>query len=177
MKYEDYIQSDEWHAQREKVIERFSGKCALCGKKFIKNMHVHHRTYLNKFGSEKELEDLTLLCKVCHRIFHDNFIYNSKTHNFIVGKKKKSIPRKRKISKKSIKNIKLLSNKEIKEFIDNNSSVKKCSLKFRYEKDFISKYREYQFFCKHGKRRPKRKDGIFENHHLGPLSRAFTYIN
>jgi len=91
MKYEEYIQSEEWHKQREKVIRRFKGRCATCGKKFIKNLHIHHRTYYYDYGTEQELNNLTLLCKDCHDLFHEFHEYCQETHFFIrIGTRKKT---------------------------------------------------------------------------------------
>lgn len=50
------------------VYKKFDHKCALCES--TTKTQVHHRTYARR-GNE-DLEDLTLLCRDCHRIFHEN---------------------------------------------------------------------------------------------------------
>jgi len=55
------------------VVSQRGGKCELCGKK--KNLHVHHTTYENHGLEHIHLNDLMVLCKICHAKFHDKF-YN-----------------------------------------------------------------------------------------------------
>jgi len=63
--YYEYIQSDEW-AEKSKAIRSSILKCQLCGA--ATDLQVHHNSYKN-LGNEPP-EDLIVLCKSCHFIFH-----------------------------------------------------------------------------------------------------------
>lgn len=66
--YQEYLQTRHWKAFRRKVIGRKGRKkCTNCRSK--KHIHVHHMTYEN-VGFEK-LDDVTILCSVCHKLHHD----------------------------------------------------------------------------------------------------------
>lgn len=64
--YHAYLQSDKWGTKRQLALERAYHRCQLCNSP--DNLHVHHRTY-ERLGNEKP-EDLTVLCKDCHEMFH-----------------------------------------------------------------------------------------------------------
>jgi len=66
--YEDYLNSPEWKTIREKALERAGRRCQACNSRGP--LDVHHRTY-EHIGRE-ELDDLTVLCRKCHGIFHGN---------------------------------------------------------------------------------------------------------
>ena len=68
MKYEEYLQSPEWQNKREWALKWAGDACQVCNS--IYNLHVHHRTYDN-LGAELP-GDLTVLCKNCHTLFHQN---------------------------------------------------------------------------------------------------------
>jgi len=65
-KYTLYLRSDEWKHKVLLCKNRFKYRCAICNSE--DNLHVHHRTYDNVF--DELLEDLTLLCGDCHKLFH-----------------------------------------------------------------------------------------------------------
>jgi 5-methylcytosine-specific restriction endonuclease McrA len=65
--YADYLKSQHWLQRRMSAMVR-PGACQVCGSP--KDLDVHHNTYAN-LGREKE-EDLTVLCRDCHRLFHEN---------------------------------------------------------------------------------------------------------
>jgi len=67
--YNDYLQTDYWKDLRQLALER-DGNCKLCNDDII--LQAHHRSYKNKWGKEKELNDLVILCKRCHELFHNN---------------------------------------------------------------------------------------------------------
>lgn len=69
MTYSEYLQTEEWKAQRTRSLERFNNRCALCNNE--NRLHVHHRTYKNR-GAERDT-DLTTLCSACHELFHTNY--------------------------------------------------------------------------------------------------------
>lgn len=68
IKYEQYLLSDQWKHKSLLCKERFNYRCAICNSKT--GLHVHHRTYENVF--DEKIEDLTLLCMDCHKLFHQN---------------------------------------------------------------------------------------------------------
>jgi 5-methylcytosine-specific restriction endonuclease McrA len=67
--YNDFLKTIYWHIVRDYVVSQRGGKCELCGK--MKNLHVHHKTYENHGMEHANLNDLMVLCKVCHAKFHD----------------------------------------------------------------------------------------------------------
>ena len=66
--YEDYLQSPEWKATREKVLRRKGRVCEICGS--TENIQVHHISY--------DEEEFAVLCDKCHKALHEvlNGIYN-----------------------------------------------------------------------------------------------------
>jgi hypothetical protein len=64
--YDAYLASEQWQQLRAKALERDGHACRVCNSPT--NLHVHHRTYL-RFGNEL-VDDLTVLCKRCHKLFH-----------------------------------------------------------------------------------------------------------
>lgn len=69
--YYQYIQSEEWRLKKEKFkASRLwrDGRCYVCCNKGIE-VHIHHITYEN-LGNEK-LNDLRILCAVCHAAVHE----------------------------------------------------------------------------------------------------------
>jgi hypothetical protein len=66
-KYHEYLLSEKWSNLRKKKIKEAGGRCQLCNKSGLLN--IHHRTYDNVFN--ERLEDLIALCKKCHEKFHD----------------------------------------------------------------------------------------------------------
>lgn len=65
-RYKLYLQSKHWKATREFIINKYDGKCELCGKE--KGINIHHLTY-ERLGEETE-NDLMCLCKKCHEVLH-----------------------------------------------------------------------------------------------------------
>lgn len=68
MPYYKYLQTEHWRVLREHKLLTVDNRCQLCYNEW--NLQVHHRTY-ERLGNEK-LEDLTVLCKECHELFHKN---------------------------------------------------------------------------------------------------------
>lgn len=75
--YDTYINSDRWHRKRDAVLAKIKS-CALCN---CTPKHIHHRTYRN-LGNETINDDIIPLCRNCHKLFHDNHIYDKKSHTF-----------------------------------------------------------------------------------------------
>ena len=68
--YKEYMNSDEWAAIRQKVMDRARDRsltqdpvCERCGR--IRALQVHHLHY-NTFRQET-LDDLLAVCDVCHK--------------------------------------------------------------------------------------------------------------
>ena len=65
--YQDYLRTDHWKELRKKVKQR-DVSCRICNS--LKRLNVHHRCYESKGDAIKEINDLVLLCKDCHELFH-----------------------------------------------------------------------------------------------------------
>ncbi len=64
--YEEYLKTDHWQTLRSQALSHAGYRCQVCN--FPDRLHVHHRTYARR-GCER-LEDLTVLCDGCHKLFH-----------------------------------------------------------------------------------------------------------
>lgn len=64
--YRLYLDSHEWRNLRGMALERADGRCQVCNSP--RNLHAHHRTY-SRLGIER-VEDITVLCRRCHQVFH-----------------------------------------------------------------------------------------------------------
>ena len=71
MPYNDFLKTIYWNIVRNYVVDQSDGKCGICGKK--KRLHVHHKTYKNHGLEHANLDDLMVLCEICHAKFHDKF--------------------------------------------------------------------------------------------------------
>jgi hypothetical protein len=67
--YQEYLQTEHWAKARKTALERADFKCRVCNVGDTE-LHVHHRTY-QRLGRERE-EDLIVLCKECHSLFHEH---------------------------------------------------------------------------------------------------------
>lgn len=66
MPYSAYLQTPEWQARRAEALERARHRCQVCNSGGL--LDVHHRTYERR--GEERPEDLTVLCRRCHYLFH-----------------------------------------------------------------------------------------------------------
>ena len=66
--YKEYIQSDGWKVRRLRALALAENRCQVCNSPNAPQ--VHHRTY-ERLGHERDA-DLIVLCRDCHRLFHDN---------------------------------------------------------------------------------------------------------
>lgn len=64
---EVYLRSDHWRETRLGALERAEHRCQVCNS--AKFLNVHHRTY-ERVGEERPA-DLTVLCRMCHKLFHE----------------------------------------------------------------------------------------------------------
>jgi hypothetical protein len=67
MPYHEYLRTPEWRRARAAAILRAGGSCSL-DVTHTNGLEVHHRTY-ERLGEELA-SDLTVLCRACHRIHH-----------------------------------------------------------------------------------------------------------
>lgn len=65
-RYAAYLQTEEWHALREHILELYDWKCADCGDDATE---VHHLTYERVFHELPS--DLVPLCRWHHKVRHD----------------------------------------------------------------------------------------------------------
>lgn len=67
--YAEYFRSPHWRATRQRMLERSSGFCQRCNRRFrLTALDVHHRNY-RCLGAERE-RDLEVLCRECHTAEH-----------------------------------------------------------------------------------------------------------
>jgi len=64
--YAKYLASKHWKEVRDRALSFAEYRCQVCNSD--KSLDVHHRTYEN-IGREP-IQDLTVLCKECHALFH-----------------------------------------------------------------------------------------------------------
>ncbi len=67
--YKEYMQTEHWRDTREAAICRAHDRCQVCGDTEGK-LNAHHNTYVNLW--DEQPEDLVVLCRECHVIFHGN---------------------------------------------------------------------------------------------------------
>lgn len=79
-RYTRYIASKEFKEIKNIVLERDKYTCACCSwniseydpdkKSNKRTLQVHHRTYEHLYDEKNHLEDLIVICSVCHRAIH-----------------------------------------------------------------------------------------------------------
>jgi len=69
MPYDLYLKTKHWKAFRLKALHQLGRKCMMCDTDETKILHVHHLTYKN-LGHES-MEDVIILCPVCHKAIHN----------------------------------------------------------------------------------------------------------
>ena len=72
--YKAYIRSKEWKHITEIVRERDNYHCMCCGRTEDDGakLSVHHNSYKHLYDELNHLDDLTLICTVCHLAVHRN---------------------------------------------------------------------------------------------------------
>lgn len=69
--YRKYIDSPQWKQKAIEAKRRAGWRCQVCNAPESSTLlNAHHRTY-DRLGDERQ-EDITVLCKDCHKLFHDN---------------------------------------------------------------------------------------------------------
>ena len=66
--YHEYINSYQWREKATMAKENAGQRCQVCNGD--DRLEAHHRTY-ERLGFE-EKGDITVLCRDCHQVFHDN---------------------------------------------------------------------------------------------------------
>lgn len=64
----DYLLTPEWKAKRRQALKFQGNHCQVC--RSTNGLNVHHNTY-ERVG-EESMDDLAVLCRSCHRIYHAN---------------------------------------------------------------------------------------------------------
>lgn len=68
MPYEQYLQTPQWRARRNRALSQARHRCHRCGAN--RRLQVHHLTY-ERLGAELD-SDLEVLCRGCHLGEHAN---------------------------------------------------------------------------------------------------------
>lgn len=66
--YQEYMDSQEWQVKRRIALWRAQFRCQICNSS--EHLAAHHRSY-DMLYLPQEIEDLTILCKRCHSLYHD----------------------------------------------------------------------------------------------------------
>ena len=76
----EFYKSDLWQERKVQLFEKYGRMCEICNSKVI--VQVHHNNYKARLGHERD-EDLTVLCRKCHDLFHSKSRVNdpSKHHS------------------------------------------------------------------------------------------------
>ncbi len=84
--YSEKLRKPAWQKKRLSVLERDKFTCILCGDDETE-LHVHHKKYTGE-PEDAPLEDLTTLCKFCHK-----FTEEAKSNSWeIMGRMKFILP-------------------------------------------------------------------------------------
>lgn len=65
---QSFYMSHEWKNVCSKVYKRDNAKCVRCGS--TKDLHIHHIESFSNKEKRSSLDNLVLLCKVCHHFVH-----------------------------------------------------------------------------------------------------------
>lgn len=71
----EYMQSDKWRALKFSRLMIAQYKCESCGS--FNNLNLHHVTYERL--TQEALEDVAILCEVCHTKLHNILGYDRAT--------------------------------------------------------------------------------------------------
>lgn len=67
--YKDFLKSKYWLKIRQIVLKKAHYKCLICKGK--QDLQVHHNSYKHHFAEHKHLNDLDILCRNCHKEYHE----------------------------------------------------------------------------------------------------------
>lgn len=68
--YTLFLNSEYWKYVRSLKLAQAHDKCQVCGCHY--NLIVHHNSYEHHKSEHEHLEDLVVLCKNCHNLFHNH---------------------------------------------------------------------------------------------------------
>jgi hypothetical protein len=103
MKYSEQLKDKRWQRKREKILLRDNHACTKCGD--THNLNVHHLYYVQgSLAWEYPHNALIVLCKYCHKKWHDENIVESRKKQWskneeycpLTKKKGRGIPKKKK---------------------------------------------------------------------------------
>ena len=72
MKYPEYLKTTHFLNVKKRALQFWGYKCCLCSNP--NNLHIHHNSY--SWFEEKD-NDVVVLCKGCHKKFHDVELNNA----------------------------------------------------------------------------------------------------
>lgn len=78
----------DWNERVTEIKEKYFGCCSQCGS--CRNLHVHHRISLARGGSNR-LDNLVLLCEMCHKKIHNTDTFSGNGFNPAFGERVKKI--------------------------------------------------------------------------------------
>lgn len=71
LKYQRYIRSKQFKEIKKIILERDDYKCACCNSRAEeRSLTCHHKTYQHLYDELNHLNDLIILCNVCHKAIH-----------------------------------------------------------------------------------------------------------
>lgn len=68
LSYTEFLQTKYWSNTRRKILKRDGYRCVCC--KSINQLQVHHLNYKHLGKEHMHLDDLTTVCRECHKIVH-----------------------------------------------------------------------------------------------------------
>lgn len=70
MPYDDFLRTKYWSILKRFKLLKAKYSCELCGMKNTE-LHVHHKTYDNRGSEYRNLNDIIVVCSMCHRRIHN----------------------------------------------------------------------------------------------------------
>lgn len=72
--YSEKLKDPKWEEFRQRAFDRYGRRCTECGEDshYGEHHHVHHKRYIrDREPWQYDLDDVTVLCKMCHNEIHD----------------------------------------------------------------------------------------------------------
>jgi hypothetical protein len=63
--YTEYLQTDWWKHVRAVALKTRGTKCERCGATH-RQLHIHHKSYVHRGDELRHLDDLEVVCRLCH---------------------------------------------------------------------------------------------------------------
>lgn len=82
VEHRKFLQSDAWKEIRETALVHYGRACVRC--RSTVGLHVHHKSY-KRHGGRERMEDLEVVCRVCHKEFHTK-LRQVNNHRVATGK-------------------------------------------------------------------------------------------